>query len=161
VTVSVAVAAVLLAWALTSPFGGLGAAVAGAIGGVWSVIGIVWLFQLWSYRRGGRQDSDWSLTYGGFGNGLIFFNLQARRLHALLDDLRVVECAVRGPSGLVNADGKVQFFGSMAVCRFTAETDAGSYDVRWYGSTKSGRFYEVTRATFDRDQQSTMTPRLY
>jgi hypothetical protein len=91
----------------------------------------------------------------------LFFHLEARSLHAMPADLRVFECAVRGPSGNVTDDDRIDTLGSMLVCRYDAETTPGTYEVRWYGSTRSRRFYEVTRATFDREQPATTNPRFY
>jgi hypothetical protein len=124
----------------------LGSLVVGAGGYLLVAIGL-FLWNLGSYRLTGRHDRDWRANFGGFAaeRGLAFELLQ-RSAHADIGDLRVMECIIRSPSGRLTtiANGEMLPRRDGVFCWCPAD-GAGTYEVRWYGSTPKGKFYEVTR----------------
>jgi hypothetical protein len=144
------------------------AVVGGAAAGVVMLGLALFGWNLAKYRFSGRKDDNWELVAGGLGRWTlslrpgsaqlemlpqVMVELHPRSPHSLVSDLRVMECLVRIPTGRVVTipDSQIELRTKPLewVLCYPLAYEAGAYEVRWYGSTANGRFYEVTRLRFD------------
>ena len=108
---------------------------------------------LWCYWRSGRPDENWGTWAYLAVNGACFY-LQRKpdAMPVRVQEHGIMEFAVKYPSAAVVRipDGEllVQSLHGDCLLAMCDGEGPGVYEVRWYGSRKRGKFYEITRATF-------------
>lgn len=118
---------------------------------------VCWVWNLWVYRHSGRSHDNWLATAGMSGNAVVFWLVRKPdAMPVSFTEHGLMECLIRAPDGetclLSDSLAPPRMLighGDSSVLALWEKTVPGVYDVWWYGSRKRGKYYEITRATFD------------
>ena len=128
------------------------AGLVGAVGGLVLVRAGSFLWELGRYRLSGGRDGIWEARRPEAVENLMFFSLVCKTFPPV--DLSVlgayVECLITDPEGApvppLYIEARGNPIGLTARCEVAAKV--GTYEVRWFASTKYRKLYEVTRRSF-------------
>ena len=133
------------------------AALVGALTALVLLIVGRFVFELARYRLSGWKDETWVADAARLTDDRIQFSLTRRQdaLPTPITALGVMECVAQGPSGVkVWSDRDLFPVKLHAALAEWEGASAGAYEVRWYGSKRRNKFYEVARGTFTIDHPS-------
>jgi hypothetical protein len=121
---------------------------------VFLVIGAgMFLYHAGRHRLSGHLDADWRATAMLLGEVAQFeLRLRPGAHPATLVELGRMECRVWKPNGVVVVfdDDHITPRGWASVfVQVVRNCAPGRYEYRWYGSTRRGRFFEITSGVFD------------
>lgn len=126
-------------------------AVAGGVGGIVVVAGVIVLGAIAYYRL--RGDRTWHAHYSGDKDGRATFELRKRpsALPTHVATLGAVECAVKTPRGaILSSEDRTNPVGWFAgpeafAAYFSMDRENGEYEVRWYVARGRTHLQEVAR----------------
>ncbi len=125
-------------------------AAAGGVAVLLAVWGFIWLWHFASYQLRGYKDDEWNGGEMWMQKTTASFLLKPKKEMPLAIP---TECRVKFPSGNIQTFSKDEIAIGSGFLRMVdcPNTTTGSFEVTWYGSTKRGKPYEITRETFNID----------